>query len=180
MNSSTCFALEQACYSAKQLEPDDADVLQPLYEQCTDFALLVDGHSPSASAARDEFLAVPEGKTVQDKFIFGLFDEHNVLLGMLETIRHYPDDQSWYVGLMMLTPEQRGKGLGSRFYRAFEQWVTTLGAQQVFLSVVEENQQGYRFWKKLGFEVTRKTPPKQFGNKVHTLYVMRRATNATS
>jgi len=174
MDSSTGFMLELAGYWAKQLEPEDEKVLQRLYEQCTQFAYLTDGHPPPPSAARDEFFAIPEGKTLQDKFIFGLFDSCNVLLGMLEAIRHYPNDESWWVGLMMLAPQQRGKGLGSEFYRVFDHWVAAQGARQVLLSVIEENELGYRFWQKLGFEVTQKLPPTRFGNKIHARYAMKR------
>lgn len=142
MDNSTGFMLELAGYSAKRLEPEDEEVLQRLYEQCTQFAYLTDGYPPPPSAARDEFFAIPEGKTLQDKFIFGLFDVSNALLGMLEAIRHYPNDESWWVGLMMLAPQQRGKGLGSEFYRAFDHWVAAQGARQVLLSVIEENELG--------------------------------------
>jgi ribosomal protein S18 acetylase RimI-like enzyme len=180
IDSSTGFALELSGYTARRLEPNDEEVLQRLYEECADFAYLTDGHPPSPSVAREEFLAVPEGKTLQDKFMFGFFDAHNVLVGLIEAIRHYPDDSSWWVGLMMLAPQQRGKGLGSQFYRAFERWVSAHKVQQVMLSVIEENEQGFLFWKKIGFEVTRKTPPRQFGNKMHTLYVMKRTVNTTA
>jgi RimJ/RimL family protein N-acetyltransferase len=174
MNDSTSLSLELSGYSAKRLVKENAAILQPLYKQCKEFALLTDGEPPSSTAARDEFDAVPENKTTQDKYIFGLFDSRNVLLGMIESIRHYPDNKTWWLGLMMLAPEQRGKGLGSEFYKAFERWVWTHGVKQVSLSVVEANERGLRFWKKMGFEVSRKTPPRQFGVKTHELYVMSR------
>ena len=52
---------------------------------------------------------MPEGKTTEDNYIFGLFDAYNILLGMIGAIRHYPDNQTWWVELMMLAPEQRGQ-----------------------------------------------------------------------
>lgn len=180
MDSATGLELALANYWVRRLEPNDEDVLQQLYEQCADYAYLVDGHLPPPTAAREEFLAVPEGKTLQDKFMFGLFDTRNVLVGLIEAIQHYPDDRSWWVGLMMIAPQQRGRGLGSDFYKAFERWVLAQGAQQVMLSVVEENEQGYHFWQKIGFDVIRKAPPKQFGNKTHVRYVMRRAVVASA
>ncbi len=67
MNESASFALNRPGYSAKLLKPEDAEVLQTLYEQCTEFAILTDGQPPSFTAARDEFDAVPDGKTLQDK-----------------------------------------------------------------------------------------------------------------
>jgi GNAT superfamily N-acetyltransferase len=180
VNNSARFALNRPGYSAKLLKPEDAAVLQSLYEQCTEFAFLTDGQPPSPTAARDEFDAVPDGKTTQDKYIFGLFDPQNDLLGMIESIRHYPDNQTWWLGLMMLSPEQRGHGLGSEFYQAFENWVSVQAIKQVSLSVVEANDLGLKFWKSLGFEVIRKTEPRQFGNKTHAVYVMSRAVATTA
>lgn len=166
-------------YSIRLLTVEDAKILQLLYEKCADFAFLVDGESPSPSAAHDEFSAVPEGKTIQDKFILGLFDKNHICVGMIESIRRYPDDQSWWLGLMMLAPEYRGKGLGSEFYKLFERWVVAQGAQQIQLSVVEANGQGFNFWKQAGFEVIRKTSPQQMGKKIHALHVMKRKIIAT-
>ncbi|MBE9192642.1 GNAT family N-acetyltransferase [Gloeocapsopsis crepidinum LEGE 06123] len=179
MNNSASFALNRPSYLVKLLKTEDAVVLQTLYEQCTEFALLTDGQPPSPTAARDEFDAVPDGKTTEDKYIFGLFDPQNDLIGMIESIRHYPDDQTWWLGLMMLSPKQRGRGLGSEFYQAFENWVSAQAVKQVSLSVVEANELGLQFWKKLGFEVIRKTEPQQFGNKTHAVYVMRGAVAVT-
>ena len=170
----TNFSLNLTAYSVKLLLLEDADVLQHLYEECTDFSLLTDGQPPLPTAAREEFDALPEGKTLQDKYILGLFDPQRILVGMIESIRHYPNSQTWWLGLMMLTPKQRGKGLGSAFYRAFELWVSSQGASQISLSVIEINEQGLQFWEKMGFETIRKMPPRQFGIKTHKLYVLSR------
>jgi len=174
MSNSIQFELPNSEYIVKRLNPSDTKLLQRFYEQCTDYALLSDGHPPVACAAADEFLALPNGKNLEDKFIFGLFNSHNFLIGVLETIRHYPDEKSWWIGLMMLVPEQRAKGNGSQFYKAYEKWLSQQKAQFVFLAVLEENQLGFAFWQKLGFEVLRIAPPQQFGNKVHRRYVMQR------
>lgn len=174
MDNVTSFSLEHTDYSVKRLTLIDAEILQRLYEQCVEFSLLTDGVAPSPSAARDEFEAVPEGKTTEDKYIFGLFNLSNFLVGMIETIRHYPDDQTWWVGLMMLAPEQRGQGLGTNFYQAFERWVLAQGESQISLSVIEANDPGLQFWKRMGFSIVRKAPPQQFGIKTHERYVLTR------
>ena len=157
MNDSINFFCELPNYSIKRLVPEDGEVLQRLYEQCIEFALFINGQPPSETVAREEFDAVPVGKTTQDKYIFGLFDRHNAILGMIESIRHYPDNEIWWLGLMMLAPEQRGKGLGCKFYKAFERWVSVQGVPRISLSVVEANESGLQFWKKMGFEVIHKT-----------------------
>ncbi|MCF2145168.1 GNAT family N-acetyltransferase [Desmonostoc muscorum LEGE 12446] len=174
MDNSIIFVRQSAAYIAKKLNSSDEKILQHLFEQCTDYAIMTDGHPPLSSAAADEFLALPEGKTIEDKFIFGLFAPDDTLVGMLESIRDYPDEKSWWIGLMMLATEYRGKGLGSQFYQAYESWVAQQEAQSVFLAVLQENQSGFTFWQNLGFEVIRIAPPQEFGNKIHPRYVLQR------
>lgn len=173
-------AFNRPNYFVKLLKPEDAVVLQKLYEKCTDFALLTEGQPPLSTAVYDEFEIVPDGKTKQDKYILGLFNLQNNLIGMIESIRDYPDDQTWWLGLMMLIPEQRGQGLGSEFYKLFENWVAAQSAKQVSLLVIEDNKLGLRFWRSLGFEVVRKTEPQQFGKKIHIVYVMSRDIQSRS
>ncbi|MDY6898267.1 MAG: hypothetical protein SWZ49_09345 [Cyanobacteriota bacterium] len=86
MNNSSTFALNLPGYSVKLLKLKDAKILQTLYDQCTEFALLTDGKPPSATAAREEFDALPDGKTREDKYIFGLLDSQDKLIGMIESI----------------------------------------------------------------------------------------------
>ena len=102
MTNIDLFSLGVPGYSVESLELRDAQQLQKLYEKCADFANLVDGQPPSPTAAREEFLAVPEGKSLCDKFMFGLFDPQHELIGLIESIRGYPDEQTWWVGLVML------------------------------------------------------------------------------
>ncbi|MGK7926579.1 MAG: N-acetyltransferase family protein [Spirulina sp.] len=175
MDNLTDFSLESSGYSVKRLAPEDAGILQPLYEQCLEFILLTDGIPPSPTAAREEFKDVPEGKTLEDNHILGLFDANNILLGTIVAYRHYPNDRTWWIGLMMLAPEWRGRGLGAAFYRAFEGWVLVRGISEISLCAIAANELGLKFWQKMGFEVIRKTPPRQFKAKTHEVYVLSRA-----
>lgn len=175
MKNIDLFTLGVPGYSVKSLEPKDAERLQKLYEKCADYADLVDGQPPSPTAARDEFFAVPEGKSLSDKFMFGLFDSQHEIIGLIESIRGYPDEQTWWVGLIMLAPEYRSKGLLNPFIHSFEHWVAKHDIQYIMGSVVEVNIKALRLWKRMGFEVIRRTPPKQFHQKFHSLYIIRRA-----
>ncbi len=177
MNNLIDFPLVSSEYSVKQLLPEDVEVFQGLYDRCTDFALLTNGVAFSPTAAREEFEIVPPGKTTQDVYIFGLFDPCNILSGAIASLRHYPDNRTWWIGLMMLAPEQRSRGLGTDFYRGFEHWVSMQDVTQISLCVIEANDLGLRFWQKMGFETTRKTPPRQYGIKIHQLFVLSRDLN---
>lgn len=179
MNPLTPFTLDSSDYTIKRLSHKQSDLLQVLYEDCTDFAQLSDGQPPLPTAALEEFEALPPGKNLDDKFIFGLFDPSDRLIGVLESVRHYPDDETWWVGLLMLAPNYRQKGLGAQFYKVFETWVATQGNPRISLSVIEANEAGLQFWKQMGFDVLRKTAPRQSGTKTHRFVVMSRYINRT-
>jgi GNAT superfamily N-acetyltransferase len=180
VQNSASFTLDRPGYLAKQLRPEDAPVLQSLYEQCADFSLLSVDQPFSPTEAREEFDVLPDGKIAADKYIFGLVDSHSNLIGMIESIRHYPNDQTWWIGLMMLSPNQRGQGLGLNFYQAFEDWVSKQGIKKISLCVIEINELGLRFWKSLGFEVIHKKEPQQFDQKINVTYVMSRVIATTA
>ncbi|BCM89734.1 hypothetical protein IAD21_01581 [Abditibacteriota bacterium] len=168
------FAVASPSLHARKLTLDDAEILQKLYEQCHDYAVLEQGFPYAPTSALDEFGALPPGKTLADKFLFGLFDEQGTIIGLIESIRYYPDDITWWLGLMLLAPQHRRKGLGTEFYKAFENWAANEGAHHIQLAALEENESGQRFWQSLGFREIRRTEPKPYGNKHHKLIVMQR------
>jgi RimJ/RimL family protein N-acetyltransferase len=164
--------LEQFGFTIKQLTLADAGRLQHLYDDCQDFAILTDGEPASPTAAYDEFFALPEFKNQADKFIFGLLNQDDQIIGMIESIRQYPDVETWWLGLMMLAPQTRGQGIGVIMLAWFESFAATHGAQKIMLSVVEVNEAGRKFWERAGFQHVRRTEPRAFGSKMHCVDVM--------
>lgn len=165
-------------HSAARLHPDqDTAALQVLFEACADFSDLIEGQPPSATAAQETFTEAPPGKGIEDKFLIGIFDSTDRLLGVLETVRDYPQPGEWFIGLLLLDPACRGNGLGEKVCRAFEGWVREAGAQAVGLGVVEANEGAFRFWARMGFATIRKSPPRVFGRKEHSVIYMRRVLN---
>ena len=153
---------------------EDIDLLQALLEKSSDYSLLVTGLPPAASAAYSLLTDLPEGKTPSDKLVVGFFAEKQNLIGVLDIIRDYPSQGVWWLRLLILDPEYRGQGLGQRIYSAFEKWVTQCGGHRVCLGVIEQNQDAYRFWQKVGFEPLERKPAKHFGNAEHVVTTMAR------
>jgi ribosomal protein S18 acetylase RimI-like enzyme len=136
--------------------------------------MIVDGEGVSPSAAQDTFEAAPPGFSLTDKFLYGLFDRAGAMLGVLEGDRHYPDESTWWIGLLMLSPDVRGRGLGRKLVEGFVEYVRAAGGASIMLGVVEDNHAAYHFWQKMGFELVRQTEPRPFGKKMQTVYVMQR------
>lgn len=166
--------LEKAGYTVRPLTPDDGDDLQALCERCADYFELISGLPPGPSEAQSLFFGLPEGKGYEDKFVIGVFDTQGHLVGVLDVIRDYPEAGIWHIGLLLLEPVQRQRGLGTAVYRAFEQWAGASGAQRIRLGVAEQNKAAFRFWHRLGFDMVEKRPPKPWGNKAVVIIVMQK------
>jgi ribosomal protein S18 acetylase RimI-like enzyme len=175
MTNISVFHIEDPDYSVRELHhPEYIESLQRLFEQCADYAMIVEGQGASPSAAQETFEDAPPGRSLDDKFVYGLVDGNGNILGVLEGMRHYPDETTWWIGLFMLAPEVRGLGLGQKLIQNFLDYVRSKQGASIMLGVVEENQAAYHFWQKLGFELVRKTEPRLFGRKTQVVYVMRR------
>ena len=149
------FELKGINCSVKKLEIDDADILQQLYEKCADYNYLMEGQPPSPTAALDEFTAIPAGRSLNDKYMLGIFNPQDELIGLIEGMRHYPEENSWWIGLIMLAPAHRCQGILSALIEEFERWIATQRMDCIMGSVSKANEKVLRLWKQIGFKVVR-------------------------
>ena len=175
MKTETAFDIGLQDYSVHQLLLEDIVAIQVLCEKCLDFMLLVDGRPAEPKGVEEDFLSVPPGKSFDDKFVFGIMNQQNEMIGLLDTLRWYPDEKTWWIGLLLFTPETRSQGIGQKVLHGFVEYVRLSGAQAIMLGVVEENTLAYKFWIKMGFEFVRKTEPRKSGNKMQAVSIMRRS-----
>ena len=157
MVSTNVFKLNNLNCSIKTLEISDASVLQELYEKCADYNYLMEGKPPSPTAALDEFTTIPEGKSLDDKYMFGIFDCQDKLVGLIEGMQNYPKEKCWWIGLIMISPAYRRQGILSSLIKEFEQWIAIQGVESIMGSVAETNSKVMRLWKQIGFKVVRHT-----------------------
>jgi ribosomal protein S18 acetylase RimI-like enzyme len=175
MTNTPAFRIGHPDYFVRELrQPEDVESLQRLFERCADFVMIVEGQGGSPSAAQETFEDMPPGRLVDDKFVYGLLDGSGNIVGVLEGMRHYPDEATRWIGLFLLSPGVRGHGLGRKVVEGFFDYVRRNHGRSIMLGVVEENQAAYEFWQRLGFETVRKTEPRPFGKKTQPVYVMRK------
>lgn len=131
----------------------DADLasLQDLHERCADFITLVYGAAPGADAARELLEDAPSGHPADRKRVLGL-RQGGALVGVVELLIDYPEPCAWYLGLLMLAPEARGRGLGGRVVDAVLAWIAEEGGRVVRLAVQTQNASALRFWTRKGFQ----------------------------
>lgn len=168
------FSFEAAGYAVRPLRAQDLPDLQAMIERSADYTWLLTGGPPGPSGAEKLFNDRPPEASPQDKILLGVRAENNKLVGVLDAVRNYPQAGSWFLGLLLIEPAHRGRGLGRRVYRGFEALAAGHGVAAIFLGVVAENHAGLRFWESLGFTEVERRPGRQFARKAHTVIILKR------
>jgi GNAT superfamily N-acetyltransferase len=156
----------------RRLGAEDAPALQSLFERCRDFLELTD-EAPRPGAAEHLLSNLPDGKTLEDKFVLGLYANGvDELFGVIDIVRHWPTKDEWIIGLLLLAPARRNGGLGTRVHGELEQWVRGQGGMGLRLVVQVQNPGGLRFWQRQGYVITGQTLQKKptRENVIHLLH----------
>jgi diamine N-acetyltransferase len=150
-------------------ELHEVAALQCVLDAAPQYAQLITGALPAASEAADTFSILPPGKTHDDKFVFGVYLDEQ-MIGCVDLIRGYPDPSTAFLGLLVVAELFQRRGQGSAAYRQLEQVVRGWGTcERVRLAVVGVNEQGIAFWKSVGFAPTGETKPYRDGCVVSEL-----------
>jgi GNAT superfamily N-acetyltransferase len=129
---------------------DAAPQLQRLYERCAEFWELTEGGSPPPDAAVKELTFAAPGKTVDDSFYFGVYEDEE-LIAFVQLLRDFPKPAEWFLGLLMLDPAHRSRGLGAEIHGQVVDWLGAQGATTLWIAVLSQNEGALRFWTRMGY-----------------------------
>ena len=117
--------------------------------QCSAFFTLVSGELP-ADEVRHLLESRPAGLDLARKYVLG-FERSGTLVAIVDLLENYPEPTDRYVGLLVLSPEERNHGLGRAVWSAVEAWVRAEGGRHARLIVQEQNPSAALFWRAVGF-----------------------------
>ena len=133
--------------------------LQCVLEAAPTYFLTVTGLPPGNAEAQSTLTALPQGKSYEDKFVWGLY-EGEAMIGCADVIRGYPVRDKAVIGLLLLGEPRQGRGLGRAFVALIEQ---AIGAwpeiRWLRLGVAAPNTGALAFWRKLGYRETGEVKP---------------------
>jgi GNAT superfamily N-acetyltransferase len=142
--------------ATRRLAPPDLPALQALFTRAADYFLIATGAPPAPDEAERAFVGGPPSKAVSDKQTIGVFDEAGTLVGVLDAIPDFPADGTCTIGMLLLDPAARGRGLGGAVLAAFEAWMTRRGARRLRTALVMHHAAGLAFLRRAGYvEVSR-------------------------
>ena len=134
-----------------RLDAAAAPELDALALRCADFLRLVEGREPGPHEGRQVLTETPPSFPFADKCVLGVRAPDG-LIGVADLLRGYPARAIWWIGLLLLAPDARGRGLGRQIVEALADWAFGEGAASLQLGVQIQNVAALRFWRREGFE----------------------------
>ena len=139
---------------AVRLTETDHQRVSDLCRGCSAFFELVEGQ-PATAATAAEILGPLESRYADGtKHVWG-FEKEGRLTALAEILEGYPSMREWYIGLLLIAPEERGKGMGTQLCACILEWMRAEGATTVRLVVQRQNSAARTFWERQGFVVER-------------------------
>jgi ribosomal protein S18 acetylase RimI-like enzyme len=136
-------------WEARLLEAGATPSVQDLFERCADFFQLINGQPTPADEAAS-FLA---RELAWPRTIIGFAASgEQRLCALVELVEGVPGPGDWCIGLLVLDPEHRRAGLGSRIVAAVAAAVAQRHGRRLTLVIQDANTIARSFWTRLGFE----------------------------
>ena len=130
----------------------DRELLSRLCIRCSGFFELIEGR-PANDATADEILGPLSSEYARrTKHVWGV-EENGELIAVAELLQGHPSIHDWYIGLLLIAPEHRGKRLGRRFCAAILDWIAGQNGVMVRLVVQHQNPRARAFWEREGFAI---------------------------
>jgi GNAT superfamily N-acetyltransferase len=153
-------------------DPNTVAAVQSLHERCADYVLRIAGEAPGPDTGRQFFAMLPPGKTRTDKHTFGIF-EGQALIGCIDLVRGWPDASTAVIGLLLLEPAARGRGIGRLAFDTIEDQARAWPeVRQLRAVVIDTNALARPFWEHMGFRANGQTRPHQAGTVTSTAVVL--------
>lgn len=139
-------------YNVRKLTADDVDSIYELsvenpmfYQYCPPFV--------TKESILEDMKALPPRTSYEDKFYVGFFKGEK-LIAVMDLIFNFPDTQTAFIGLFMMSKAEQGKGIGSGIIRECGHFIQSQGYSFIRLGFAKGNPQSEAFWKKNGFVET--------------------------
>lgn len=136
---------------------DHAEDALDLAQRAADYVTLEIGRAPDMQFIEDFFTAVPPGLTTENLMTFAIMEEE-AMAGMICIAEGYEFPTDWWIGLVLLDPAFRRRGIGRTVLHLVRKKARKARMQMLKLAVLEANPRALHFWTREGFLPHRYAP----------------------
>ena len=159
-------------------DPNDRPEMRDFYARASDYVMLETGLCPCEDTIDELFQNAPPGGNPADCIHLGLFDNPGVIQGVCEQSFGYPNPDSSYLGLLILSPDMRGSGYGPILFERMKEIAIQKNCSELFIAVLDANTRGRAFWQRMGFKYQFSSDPITTGVATHVRHRLRLDLNA--
>ena len=136
-------------FYVRKLDRNDVEMI---YDMSCENNIFYRYHPPfvTKESILEDMEALPPGKSYDDKFYVGFFENEN-LVAIMDLILDYPEKEIAFIGLFMTNIQYQNKGIGSKIISEIVTYLKSLGYKKIRLGVDKGNLQSYSFWSKNNF-----------------------------
>ncbi|MHC3468684.1 GNAT family N-acetyltransferase [Streptomyces sp. 7R007] len=140
----------------REPEPADEGPLLALFEACEDWFVAATGLPSAPGDVQSLFYSLPRGASPQDKVLL-VVERDAEVTGLVDAVRDHPAPGEVAVGLFLLAPWARGRGLGRAVAGSLLE--RAAGVTRVTATVPPGWRPGERFLEALGFTLEEPSAP---------------------
>lgn len=136
----------------EQIEPEDEPGILELFASCDDWFEATTGGPSGPGDVQSLFYALPEGASFEDKRLFTVRDGEKIV-GLVDVVAGYPHHRACAVGMFLIAPSHRRRGVGTAVATTLLTEARSLGFEQVSATEHASWKPGSVFLRHLGFSV---------------------------
>jgi GNAT superfamily N-acetyltransferase len=134
----------------RELQPRDEDGLPALFDTGEGWFVTATGQPAAPGDAQSLCYSLPQGAALEDKVLL-VVEADGRIVGVVDAVPRYPGPQTCSVGLFLIHPAWRRRGLGRAVSDGLLAEPTGHGIGEVLASVAEGWEPGTAFLRTLGF-----------------------------
>lgn len=136
-------------YNVKKLDMQECESILALYRSNPQYFEYCPP-KPTIDTVKDDLSALPDNVDIKDKHFLGFYDGDQ-LIGIIDLITKYPDEETCFIGLFMIDSKYQNKGIGSKIIEDICAYLKNNNYKYIRLAYVLENNKAKSFWQKNKF-----------------------------
>ncbi len=130
---------------------EEIDSAFAIYQSNREYFHLTSGKELTREFVIEDLEDLPPDTNPEKKQFFGIYLDGE-MIGLLDCVFGYPDEETYYLGLLMIDSRHQRKAYGTRILAEVEKQALEMGYKRIKLGVLEGNHKAFSFWGEMGFE----------------------------
>lgn len=135
---------------------ENLDEIYSIKQENEDFFAKIQKHKVTREESAGDLTACPKGLAVERKHLYVIY-EKGKSIAVLDYLEGYPEEETVYIGLLIVRKSLHGKGVGRKINDAFMRSAQKCGFGKIKLGCYAANEKGYRFWRRNRYSAVKMT-----------------------